>query len=185
MGGETDLAAWTGVGHGTRIIEAMTPLIAGILAFVLALIGVVGIIVPVVPGSITILVGLLVWGVWGGSTHAVVVAIIGAALVLAGMTASTVLTKRNLDRRQIPQWPVIVGLVGGVIGSFVIPGFGLLIGFVATLLVCELIRVKDVRRALSTSWTAVKSVGLGMLIELGLALLAITGLGISVFMTAI
>lgn len=163
----------------------MTPLIAGILAFVLALVGVIGIIVPVLPGSFTILVGLVVWGIWGDSTHAVVVAIIGAALVLAGMTASAVLTKRNLDKKQIPQWPVVVGLVGGVVGSFVLPGFGLPVGFVVTLLVCELIRVKDTKLALSTSWTAVKSVGLGMLIELGLALLAITGLGISVFLTVI
>lgn len=164
-------------------METMTPLIAGILAFVLALIGVIGIIVPVVPGSITILVAMIVWGVWGGSTHAVVFAIIGAALVLAGMTASAVLTKRNLDKKQIPQWPIIVALVGGVVGSFLIPGFGLLIGFVLTLLVCELIRVRDAKVALSTSWTAVKSVGFGMLIELALALLAITGLGISVFLS--
>lgn len=163
----------------------MTPLIAGILAFLLALIGVTGIIVPVLPGSITILVGLVIWGIWGGSTQAVVFAIIGAALVLAGMTAGAVLTKRNLDKKQIPQWPVVVGLIGGVIGSFVLPGFGLLVGFVLTLLVCELVRVKNLKTALSTSWTAVKSVGLGMLIELGLALLAITGLGISVFVTAI
>lgn len=163
----------------------MTPLIAGLLAFLLALVGVVGIIVPVLPGSITILIGLVIWGVWGGSTQAVVFAIIGSALVLAGMTASAVLTKRNLDKKQIPQWPVIVALVGGVVGSFVLPGFGLAIGFVVTLLVCELIRVKNLKQALSTSWTAVKSVGLGMLIELALALLAITGLGISVFLTVI
>lgn len=164
---------------------AMTPLIAGTLAFVLALVGVVGIIVPVLPGSFTILVGLLVWGIWGDSTHAVVVAVLGGALVLAGMTASTVLTKRNLDRKQIPNWPVVVALVGGVVGSFVLPGLGLPIGFVVTLLVCELVRVKDARLAASTSWTAVKSVGLGMLLELGLALLAITLLGVSVFLTAV
>ncbi|MGA4668366.1 DUF456 domain-containing protein [Propionibacteriaceae bacterium Y1923] len=163
----------------------MTPLLAGLLAFVLALIGVVGIIVPVLPGSITILAGLLVWGIWGGSTQAVVFAIIGGALVLAGMTASAVLTKRNLDKKQIPQWPVIVALIGGVVGSFVLPGFGLLVGFVVTLLVCELVRVRDLKQGLSTSWTALKSVGLGMLIELALALLAVTGLGISVFMTLI
>ena len=163
----------------------MTPLIAGLLAFLLALIGVMGIIVPVLPGSITILAGLLVWGLWGDSPHAVAVAIIGGLLVLAGMTAGAIITKRNLDKKQIPQWPIIVALVGGVVGSFLLPGFGLLIGFVVVLLVCELIRVKDMKVAVSTSLTAVKSVGLGMLIELGLALLAITLLGISVFITII
>ncbi|MGA4507532.1 DUF456 domain-containing protein [Propionibacteriaceae bacterium G1746] len=161
----------------------MTPLLAGILAFILALIGVTGIVIPVLPGSITILVGLAIWGIWGGSGQAIAVAVIGGVCVLIGMVASAVLTKRNLDARQIPQWPVLVALVGGVIGSFVLPGLGLAIGFVVTLLVCELARVRDVKAAVSTSWTAVKSVGLGMLIELGMALLAITGLSVSVLAT--
>lgn len=163
----------------------MTPTIAAILVAVLAVIGVAGIIVPVLPGSFTILVAAVVWGVWGGSAQAVVVAIVAGAMVLAGMTAGAVLTKRNLDRRKIPQWPIILALIGGVIGSFLLPGFGLVIGFVVVLLVCELIRVKDVKLALSTSWVAVRSLGLGILIELGLALPAVMLLGISAFITVV
>lgn len=161
----------------------MTPAIAALFAVLLALVGVCGIIVPILPGSITILVGLTVWAIWGDSSNGIGVAVVGGIAVLIGMAASTVLTKRNLDRKQIPSWPVIVGLISGVIGSFVLPGLGLPIGFVAGLLVSELFRVKDVKEALSTSWTAVKSVGLGMLVELGMALFAITLLGISVFLT--
>lgn len=161
----------------------MTPTLAAVLTIALAVLGIVGIIVPVLPGSITVLLGAVVWGVFGDSRTAVAAAIVAGVLLLVGMSASAVLTKRRLDARQIPQWPVVVALLGGVVGSFLLPGFGLLIGFVVVLLVCELVRVKNLRLALQTSWVALKGVGLGMLIELGLAMTAVMVLGISVFVT--
>lgn len=45
----------------------MTPELTAVLAIVLALIGTTGIVVPVLPGSVSIAAALLVWAVWGGS----------------------------------------------------------------------------------------------------------------------
>lgn len=157
-----------------------TATIAAIAAAVLTLIGICGIVVPVLPGSLTVAAGLLVWAIWGSSGWGWWAFGIGLVLVAAGMSASLILTKRNLDQRKIPQWPIIVGLACGVIGGFVLPAFGLVLGFVAGLLVSEYVRVKDFGTALSTSWAAVKAVGLGMLIELGCAMLASTLLTASI-----
>ncbi|MDO5534069.1 MAG: DUF456 domain-containing protein [Propionibacteriaceae bacterium] len=146
------------------------------LSITAVVIGVCGIVVPVLPGSMAILVGLLVWAIWGGAPTGWLVFAVGGLLVLGGMSAQYLITGRRLKERQIPSRSVVIGLVCGVIGLFVIPFLGLPIGFVAGLLASEYLRVRDLREAWSTSWAALKSVGLGMVVELGLALAAATTL---------
>lgn len=157
-----------------------TSILVAVVAAVLAAVGVVGIVVPVLPGSVTIAGGLLVWALWGGSSWGWVAFGVGLLLLVAGASAQYVLTGRTLREKQIPQRSVVVGLVCGVIGLFVIPFLGLVIGFVAGLLLSELVRVKHLRTALTTSWTALRSVGVGMLVELGCALAAATVLAASI-----
>lgn len=150
------------------------------LSIVLVVVGVCGIVVPVLPGSLAILGGLLVWAIWGGSPWGWVVFAIGGAFVAAGATAQYLITGRRLKARAIPSRSVVIGLVCGVVGLFVIPFLGLPIGFTAGLLLSEYARVRNLREAASTSWTALKSVGLGMLVELGCALVAATTLLVGV-----
>ena len=154
--------------------------IAAALAIALAVIGVCGIVVPVLPGSMALLGGLLVWGIFAPSPLSWLVFGIGAAFVIAGAGAQYLITGRRLKERQIPSRSVIVGLVAGVIGLFAIPFLGLPIGFTVGLLAMEYLRVRDFREALSTSWVALKSVGLGMLVELACALTAASVLLIGV-----
>lgn len=146
--------------------------IAAVAAAGLAMIGVVGIVVPVLPGSLAIAGGLLVWAIWGGSSWGWAVFGIGAVLVLAGMSAQYLLTGRTLKAKEIPSRSVVAGLVCGVVGLFVVPFFGLPLGFLAGLLLSEYLRVRDLNTAASTSWTALKSVGAGLLVELACGLLA-------------
>ncbi len=146
------------------------------LSVVLVVVGVCGIVVPVLPGSLAILGGLLVWAIWGGSPFGWLVFGIGATFVAAGASAQYLITGRRLKERAIPNRSVIIGLVAGVIGLFVIPFLGLPIGFTIGLLASEYARVRNLREAASTSWTALKSVGLGMLVELALALCAAAAL---------
>lgn len=151
-----------------------------LLATALAVIGVCGIVVPVLPGSITVAAGLLVWAIWGSSPWGWLALIVGGALVAAGATSSALLTKRTLDARQIPKWPMVVALIAGIVGTFIVPVVGLLVGFVLGLLVCEWVRVGDLTGAVRTSLAALRAIGLGMLIELACALGASTLLAISI-----
>ena len=122
------------------------------LSVVLVVVGVCGIVVPVLPGSIAILGGLLVWAVWGGSPFGWLVFGIGALFVVAGMSAQYLITGRRLKERSIPNRSVVIGLVCGVVGLFVLPFLGLPIGFTVGLLASEYARVRDLREAASTSW---------------------------------
>lgn len=149
-------------------------MIVSLITGLLLVVGVVGIVVPVLPGSITILVGLLVWAIGiGGATGWTVFAIAGA-LVVAGMIATLVLTGRMLRREKIPNRSVLVGGLAGLVGMFILPGFGLLIGFVLGLFIAEYLRVHKAKTAVRTSWEALKATGLGLLVELCCATAAVT-----------
>ena len=137
------------------------------------LVGVAGTVIPVLPGSILIGLSLLAWALWGGAgTTGWVVFGIGLAFVLAGMAASAVLTGRKLKQHSIPSRSVMVGIVFGVVGMFIIPVVGLCVGFAAGLLLSELQRTRVVSTAVASSWAALKATGLGMIVEFGLACLA-------------
>lgn len=154
----------------TTVIAA----VAAVVAAALAIVGVAGIVVPVLPGSLALLAGLAVWALLGGSPWGWLTFGVGAALVVVGAAAQYVLTGRTLKREQIPSRSVVIGVLCGVAGLFVIPLFGLPLGLAVGLLASEYWRVRDLRTALSTSWTALKSVGLGVLVELACGLTAAT-----------
>ena len=157
------------------------PVIAAIVAVVLAIIGIIGIIVPVLPGSITIVIGFLVWAIFAGSWPVWAAFGVGAALLITVMIIGWVLTGRGLRKKQVPNRSVLIGLGVGIVGLFVLPAFGLPIGFAVGLVASEYWRVREFRAALDSSWTAVKALGLGMVIELMCALVATTILAISIF----
>lgn len=143
-----------------------------VLCGVLIAVGIAGVVVPVLPGSILIIGSLLLWAVVMGSTAGWLVFGVGGAFALAGLLAGTILTGRKLRQRRIPARSVVVGLVAGVVGIFVIPVVGLLVGFATGLFASEYLRQRDARSAVSSSIGALKATGLGILVELGLAFLA-------------
>ncbi|WP_295108281.1 DUF456 domain-containing protein [uncultured Kocuria sp.] len=147
-------------------------IIATVVAVLLIVVGCVGIVVPVLPGSITALVGLLIWAFVVRAPEGWVVLALGGTLLVAGMSASLVMTGSTLKRRAIPNRTLLFGVVGAVVGMFVIPVVGLLIGFVLGLLLSETVRNRNLTTALETSWIAAKAMGLGMLVEFSCALLA-------------
>ncbi|MCZ2401633.1 DUF456 domain-containing protein [Paenarthrobacter sp. Z7-10] len=138
-----------------------------LLCGALILVGMAGIVVPVLPGSVLIGLSLLAWAIAVASPVGWIVFGVGAVLVTAGMLASSVLTGRTMKKRRIPGWSVLAGAVLGIVGFFVIPVVGLLVGFAAGLFLSELIRQRSLAPALSSSVAALKAVGLGILVEFG------------------
>lgn len=135
------------------------------------LVGLVGIIVPVLPGSLIIGAAVLVWAVdKGGGAWAVFVAV--AVLLVAGWAASYAVPGKRIAASGVPRSTFVVGGLLGLVGFFVIPVVGLFVGFPAGLYLMEYRRLKDRSAAWASAWLAIRMQALGMLIELGLALLA-------------
>src|SRR5699024_4013248 len=127
------------------------------------IVGLVGIIVPVLPGTITLVIATLIWAIIiGGWTSWVAFGII-LVLGAIGMTASYVRTGRTLHQAEVPIWPIYVGIAGGIVGIFVIPFLGLPIGFVIGLYVAEALRQKDAKKGMDSAWLAMKALGVGIL----------------------
>ena len=147
-------------------------IIATVIAALLLVVAVFGTIFPIVPGSILTVITLVAWAWILGSTASWTVGVIGVVLALIGMSSSLILTGRKMRRERIPNGPVLVGAVVGVVGLFVIPVLGLFIGFAAGLLGAEYYRRRDLQAAWRSSAEAMKSLGLGMFIEFICAALA-------------
>lgn len=157
----------------------MTPTVVAVLAALLALVGLCGIVVPVLPGSICVGLAALCWALWGGSSWGWWAFAACAVLVCAGMGSSALLTRRDLGRREIPRWPLLVALLCAVVAGFLLPVVGLPVGFVVGLFCAELVRVRDLGQAGRTSLVALRAIGTGMLLELVCALVACAVLGTS------
>jgi uncharacterized protein YqgC (DUF456 family) len=149
-------------------------ILATVVAAVLLAVGCFGVIVPVLPGSVLVVVGLLVWAFTVRAVEGWVVLGLGSALALAGMAASAVLTGTRLKRRQIPNRSLVLAAAGAVVGLFVIPVVGVFVGFFVGLLLSETARQRDLRSAFDSSWAALRAAGLGIVVEFACALAAST-----------
>lgn len=145
-------------------------IIVTVLAALAYVVGLAGIVVPVLPGTITILIATLIWAILIGGPVAWTCFAIVAVLSIIAMTANYVITGRRLKKHEVPTWPILVGLASGIVGIFVIPFLGLFIGFVIGLYCAEAIRLQDWSKGLSSAWVAIKALGIGFAVELVLAL---------------
>jgi uncharacterized protein YqgC (DUF456 family) len=145
-------------------------------------VGVVGVVVPVLPGSLLVLGAILVWA-WnvGGGTAWAVFAVAAVFLAL-GAVVKYVVPGRRLKEGGIPGSTLVLGSLLGIVGFFVVPVVGLPIGFVLGVYLAELNRVGR-EAAWPATKHALKAVGLSMLIELVATLLAAATWAVGVVLT--
>ena len=142
-----------------------------VLVAVAIAIGLVGILVPVLPGSVLILAAMLVWALEVGGTTAWSVFAVAAVLLVAGGVVKFVVPGRRLKEAGIPASTQWFGALLGIVGFFVIPVVGLFLGFVLGVYLAERQRVGGAAAWPSTK-AALRAAGLSILIELSAALLA-------------
>ncbi|MER7451735.1 DUF456 domain-containing protein [Nocardia beijingensis] len=143
-----------------------------LLAGLAIVVGLAGIVVPILPGVILIFAAIAVWAfLTGGATAWTVFAISAVLLVLSGVVKYTWPGRRMKDAG-VSNRALLLGAILGVVGFFVIPVVGLFVGFVLGVYLWELQRLRVNRQAWQATVHALKGVGLSMLIELFGALLA-------------
>jgi uncharacterized protein YqgC (DUF456 family) len=128
-------------------------------------VGLVGVIVPVLPGSLLVLAAILVWAWDLGTGTGWVVFAVATVCIALGSVVKYVVPGRRLKDNGIPGSTLLLGGVLGIVGFFVIPVVGLLVGFVLGVYLAELRRV-GADAAWPATLHALKAVGLSILIEL-------------------
>ena len=144
---------------------------AEVLVALAIAVGLVGVIVPILPGSLLVLGAILVWAWDLGTATAWVVFAVATTFIAVGSIVKYVVPGRRLKDNDIPSSTLVLGGVLGVVGFFVIPVIGLLIGFVLGVYLAELQRVGSAAAWPATKH-ALKAVGLSILIELVASLFA-------------
>lgn len=147
---------------------------ATVLAAVLILVGLAGVVIPLLPGPILIWVGIGLWSFERADVTGWVVLGVATAVLALGLVAKYALPGRRLREAGVPWITLAFGALLGVIGFFVIPLFGLPIGFVLGVYLAELSRLGSNAAAWPSTRHAVAAVGISMLIEFASGLLAAT-----------
>ena len=142
-----------------------------VLVALAILVGLVGVIVPILPGLVLVLAAILVWAISEGSATGWTVFAVAALLIVAGFVVKYAVPNRRLKTTGIPSSTTWFGVAVGVVGFFVIPVIGLFIGFVLGVYLAEYRRVGGAAAWPSTK-EALRAVGVSMLIELAAGVLA-------------
>lgn len=142
-----------------------------ILIAVLIAVGIAGIIVPVLPGTLLVLGAILVWALEIGTSTGWLVFAVCAALLVGGTVVKYLVPGRSLKASGVPNRTLLVGAVLAFVGFFVVPLVGVFIGFVLGVYLAERGRVGAAQAGPSTR-RALKAVGVSILIELVAAFLA-------------
>lgn len=152
-----------------------------ILVAVAIAVGLAGILVPFLPGTLLIWAAIAVWAYFEHTTVGWVVLGVATAVLGAGILVKYLWPARRMRAADVSGRTLAAGAVLGVVGFFVIPVAGLLVGFVLGVYLAELVQRRDQRRAWASTVHAVKGVALSVGVELTAALLAAVAWVVGVF----
>lgn len=141
-------------------------------AAALVVAGIVGIVVPVLPGLVLVIAGIALWAVPRNDALGWTVLGIAVAIAVIGSIVKYLLPGRRLRDSGVPGRTIALGGVLGVVGFFVIPVVGLFLGFVLGVYLAEQARLRDSAKAWPSTRRALAAVGWSILIELAAGLLA-------------
>jgi uncharacterized protein YqgC (DUF456 family) len=133
--------------------------------------GVIGVVVPVVPGLLLSWLGVVFWAFLGDAGGGVkwVVVVVATLVAVIGAGIKYLVPGRRLKSAGVPNSALLAGGVLGLIGFFVVPVVGLILGFVLGIYLVEHARLGPGQAWPSTK-QALAAVGLAMLIEFTAAL---------------
>jgi uncharacterized protein YqgC (DUF456 family) len=147
----------------------------GLVLIALAMLaGLVGTALPLIPGLPIVWLAALIYGLAEGFDTVGTAAFgVISLLAIAGIVGGIVLPHRHVAARGAARSSVLAGAAGAVIGFFVIPVIGLVIGGVVGIYAMEYRRTGDGAAAWSTTKTLLVGFGLGVLLELTAGILMV------------
>jgi uncharacterized protein len=135
-------------------------------------VGIVGVVLPVLPGALLAWAAIVVWAVVEGTATAWVV--LGVATVAIGVAqvVKVLVPGRRLRDAGVPRASILAGVVLAVAGFFLIPIVGLFLGFPLGVYLQERRRLGRHEPAWRSTTAALRAIGLSIAIELAATLLA-------------
>jgi len=135
-------------------------------------VGIVGVIVPVLPGDLLIGGAILVWAVVEHSAVSWFVAAVAIVVLVAGHVLTVLIPGRRMTAAGVPKLVLFAGGAVGILGFFFVPVVGLPLGFVLGVYLAEVVRLRQHAAAWTTTVEAMKGTGLAVLIGLCASVIA-------------
>jgi uncharacterized protein YqgC (DUF456 family) len=156
----------------------------GVILVALAIaVGLIGILVPLLPGTLLVFGAVAVWAVIENNPTAWVTFAVATALLGAALLVKYTWPVKRMRAADVRTSSLFGGAVLGIIGFFVIPVLGLVLGFVLGVYLAELANRRDQRAAWVSTTHAIKGVALSVGVELAGALLATATWVVGVYLT--
>ncbi|GLY95868.1 membrane protein [Actinoplanes sp. NBRC 103695] len=156
--------------QGGRMDLTDTGTTATLIAGIVIVVGILGVVIPVIPGLILCWLGVLVWALLGDAGGAKWLILgLSTGIALAGTLIKYLWPGKRLKDSGVPTWSLVLGGILGVIGFFVVPVVGLVLGFVLGIWLAERARLGP-GRAWPSTRHALGAIGLSLAIELAAAL---------------
>lgn len=149
-------------------------MVENVIAGLVMVVGLVGVVVPGLPGTLLILAAGIGWAAFGSDGGAGPWTVVGimSAVFVAGIVAKYALPGRRLSG-ELPRSTLVFGALGALAGLVVLPPLGLLIGGVAGVYLAEARRVGGGAGARRSTVEVLKAIGVGILAELTAGVLMI------------
>ena len=155
--------------------------VLNVVVVLIMLVGLAGIVVPLLPGLLLIWAAVLIWASATQTPAGWMVLGIATALALLGFLLQYLLPGRHLAKAGVTASSTVAGTALAVVGFFVIPVVGAFLGFALGIYLAERIKLGAHAAAWLSTKHAVKAIGLSMGIELltGLAIAAAWVIGVT------
>lgn len=140
-----------------------------LVVIVAVLVGMVGILVPVLPGLLLCWGAAVLWSLQTGGSAGWLVFGIASVAYAVGLVLQYTLPSRRLKAAGVGTRTLVVAALVGIVGFFVVPVVGLPLGFVGAIYLLERARLGRHGEAMTSTKVAVRSVGLSMGVELACA----------------
>ncbi len=141
-----------------------------VIAGLVILVGIAGVVVPVVPGLALVWGGIALWALSVTDVTGWVVLALATLIGAAGTLAKYAVPGRRLRGSGVPWTTMALGAALGVVGFFLVPVVGVVLGFVLGVYLAERLRLRTHAAAWPTTKQSLGAVGWSMLIELAAAL---------------
>ncbi|MGI9594654.1 MAG: DUF456 family protein [Acidimicrobiales bacterium] len=145
-----------------------------LLAAIVMVIGLCGVVIPVLPGLALIWGTALIYGfAVGYDTAGIAAMFLLTGLLVASIVKGVIVPRRTAAGSGASGWAQLGGVVGAILGFFLIPVIGVIVGALVGVLVVEFF----IKGNWADAWTATKGLakgfGISALIDFGLGLMMI------------
>lgn len=145
-----------------------------VLALLVMFLGLIGTVVPVIPGTILIFLAALIYALLEGfQTIGWPTLLVLGLLTVVATTADLWVSSIGAKLGGASGWSVLVGFLGGLVGFVLFTLPGAIIGAVLGVLLVELIRLGDLGRALKAGSGWAIGWALATVLQLGIALVMV------------